>query len=121
MARPKLPPEEKAEKDRCNKVRDMMRRAWSRDPERFEVLRKSRRPYKGENARQRFEHQCNICKKWFKQSDVQVDHVVPTGQFLSRDQIGEFAYRLFFGELQVLCSTCHKIKTKEDLIQIRSS
>jgi 5-methylcytosine-specific restriction endonuclease McrA len=120
MTKPKLSVEEKKERDRCNKIRGMLRRAWSRDPERFEVLRKSRRPYKGENARQRFEHQCNMCKKYYKQSDVQVDHVVPTGQFLYRHQLGQFAERLFYGVLQVLCSSCHKTKTKQDLLDMRA-
>ena len=103
-------------RDRCNKLRAMFRRAWSRDPKRFEVLRDSRRPYTGDNKRQRFEHQCNICKEWFKQSDVQVDHIIECGSFLelSVKSIGQFAYRLFQGDLQVLCKPCHNKKSKEE-------
>lgn len=108
--------EEQEIRDRCNKLRAMLRRAWSRDPKRFDVLRKSRRPYVGENKRQRFEHQCNICKEWFKQSDVQVDHIIAAGSFLELtvECVGRFAMNLFQGELQVLCSTCHKKKSKEE-------
>lgn len=106
----------KDEVDRCNKLRSMLRRAWSRDPKRFQCLRDSRRPYVGENKRQRFEHQCNICKEWFKQSDVQVDHIIPAGSFLelTAECLGGFALRLFNGELQIACSDCHKKKTKEE-------
>lgn len=94
----------------------MFRRAWSKDPKRYECLRANRRPYVGPNKRQRFEHQCNICKDWFKQDEVQIDHIIPAGSFLelTEECLGGFAWRLFQGELQKLCSECHKIKTKED-------
>lgn len=106
--------EEQIEVDRCNKIRQMLRRAWSRDPKRFECLKDNRRKYVGENKKQRFEHQCNICKEWFKQSDVQIDHVTPCGSFLKYEQLGEWAGRLFLGDLQKVCSECHKIKTKAE-------
>lgn len=114
--------EEQEIRDRCNKLRAMLRRAWSRDPKRFEVLRKSRRPYEGENKRQRFEHQCNICKEWFKQSDVQVDHDIPCGSFLelTPECLGEFAFRMFEGKLNVLCTLCHKKKSKEENAERRN-
>ena len=107
---------EKEEKARCNKLRAMLRRAWSSDPRRYAVLKANRRPYKGPNKRQRFEHQCNICKEWFKQDEVQVDHIIPCGSFLklTLECFGGFAWRLFEGELQKLCKGCHNEKTKED-------
>lgn len=110
----KLTAAEKEVRKRCNQVRAMMRRAWSRDPERYRCIREGRRDYEGPNKRQRFEYQCNMCKEWFKQGDLQVDHIIPCGSFLNYDDIGGFAYRLFFGELQKLCKPCHLKKTKED-------
>lgn len=103
-------------RDRCNKLRAMFRRAWSKDPKRYDCLKANRRKYEGNNKRQRFEHQCNICKKWFKQDDVQIDHIEPAGSFLelTPECMGNFVYRLFEGRLQKLCSSCHKIKTKAE-------
>jgi len=106
--------EEQEEKDRCNKIRSMLRRAWSRDPVRYEALRKARRAYAGDNKRQRFEYQCAICGEWWKQSDVSVDHCTPCGSFLNMEQIGEWVKRLFCGELQVLDKECHLKKTKQE-------
>ncbi len=106
-------------RDRCNKLRAMFRRAWSRDPKRFECLKANRRKYDGPNKRQRFEHQCNECKQWFKQDEVQIDHINPCGSFLelTPECIGGFVYRLFEGSLQKLCGECHKKKTKQERLK----
>jgi hypothetical protein len=107
---------EQQTRDRCNKIRSMLRRAWSKDPKRLQCLKDNRRKYVGDNKRQRFEHECNICKNWYKQDEMQIDHIVPAGSFLELTPkcIGEFAYKLFEGRLQKLCKACHKIKTKEE-------
>lgn len=107
---------EQAIRDRCNKLRSMFRRAWSKDPKRLECLKENRRKYEGPNKRQRFEHQCNVCKKWFKQDEVQIDHVNPAGSFLelTPECLGNFVFNLFEGELQKLCKECHKKKTAEE-------
>ena len=62
-------------------------------------------------------YQCALCKDEFTQKDVQVYHIKPvidpkTG-FTTWDK---YIKRLFCDEtnLQVLCITCHKIKTKEE-------
>lgn len=108
--------EEQEIRDRCNKLRAMFRRAWSKDPKRLECLKNNRRKYVGPNKRQRFEHQCNSCKEWFKQDDVQIDHIEPAGSFLelTPECIGNFVYRLFEGKLQKLCIACHKVKSAEE-------
>lgn len=110
-------PEEQAIRDRCTQLRALFRRAWSRDPKRFACLAASRRKYNGPNKRQKYEHQCAYCKKWYKGTEVQVDHITPAGSFLELtvDCIGKFVYNLFQGELQVLCIACHtNIKTKAE-------
>lgn len=77
---------------------------------------KARRPYKGTNKRQKFEYQCNKCKQWFPDKQVQVDHIVPAGRLAAFSDLPGFVERLFIEEdgLQVLCGGCHDIKTKEE-------
>lgn len=62
-------------------------------------------------------YRCNACDKEYVATGVQVDHIKPvvdpaTG-FTSWDT---FIKRLYCGEknLQVLCLTCHKTKTKKE-------
>lgn len=59
---------------------------------------------------------CATCCGEFPSKDVQVDHidpVVPASGFISWDSTIE---RLFCSKdnMQVLCSVCHKIKSKEE-------
>ena len=77
---------------------------------------KSRRTYSGPNKRQKFEYQCNRCKKWFAEKDVNVDHVIPAGSLKSAQDLPAFVERLFCEEsgLQVLCEKCHTIKTNQE-------
>lgn len=124
MVRKNLTKKQRDERSRCSQVRNMLRRAWSRDPNRYRTIRECRRDYKGENKRQRFEYQCNMCKQWFKQSEIQVDHIEPCGSFFNKETgrfsrmlFARFCYRLFFGELQCLCKPCHVIKGKEDRLK----
>ena len=59
---------------------------------------------------------CSKCKQLFKQKEVQVDHIVPAGTLKSFKDLEAFAENLFVGEdgLQVLCKTCHEVKTQEE-------
>jgi len=62
-------------------------------------------------------YKCNKCKNEFTSKDVEVDHIKPVIDpkkgFQSWDKYIE---RLFCDEtnLQVLCKTCHKIKTDKE-------
>ena len=75
---------------------------------------KARRLYKGVNKRQKFEYQCNSCKEWFAEKNVNVDHIVGAGSLNCADDLPGFVNRLFCesDNLQVLCSKCHDVKTK---------
>lgn len=64
---------------------------------------------------QKWEYQCNHCKKWFKGTDVQVDHIEPAGSLRDWDDLVPFLQRLTVEEgYQVLCVPCHKVKTDEE-------
>lgn len=72
----------------------------------------ARRAFKG-SGRQKWEYQCNECKKWFMEKNIQVDHIVDAGSLKSGDDLKSFVERCFVeaGGYQVLCKPCHQIKT----------
>lgn len=81
-------------------------------------LKKDGTPYKRPN----YEHLCNICNKWFKSSEVVMDHVEPVVDVDSNpdmpewEYIGKFAVDLLCYEdnFQKLCINCHDEKTKKE-------
>ena len=75
---------------------------------------KAKRAYKGPNKRQKFEYQCNECKNWFPEKQINVDHIVPAGSLNCAQDLPGFVERLFceIEHLQVLCEKCHDKKTK---------
>ena len=76
----------------------------------------ARRPYSGPNKRQKFEYQCNTCKKWYAEKLINVDHIIPAGTLKSAQDLSGFIERLFceIDNLQVLCEKCHDLKTKSE-------
>jgi 5-methylcytosine-specific restriction endonuclease McrA len=80
------------------------------------VLNSKSRPYVGENKRQKKEYQCNKCKKWFKRSDVEIDHIIECGSLKTWEDIVPFIQRLTAestDSFQILCKPDHLKKTKE--------
>lgn len=97
-------------------IRSALRRAYSRYPVKFQVLQASRRKPKGGK---RFEYQCKACRKWFPNSQVEVDHIEPAGKLSDYSDLPGFVERLFCEEdnLQVVCKGCHAIKTAEERVK----
>ena len=81
----------------------------------------AKRLYKGSNKRQKFEYQCNKCKKWFPDKQINVDHVMPAGELNKADDLPGFVERLFVEVegLQTLCLNCHNEKTKQEKQQLK--
>jgi 5-methylcytosine-specific restriction endonuclease McrA len=81
-----------------------------------EAKAKAKRPYTGPLKRQKFEYQCNHCKNWFPDKKINVDHICPAGSLNSAQNLPDFIERLFceVDNLQVLCETCHNVKTKSE-------
>lgn len=95
-------------------VRSSLRSRWLRWPPRAKCIEMARRPYKGPNKLQKYEVQCAICKGWFKQKEIEVDHWPhDAGSILSVDDIGPFVGRLYCetDNLRAVCKPCHKIHT----------
>lgn len=81
----------------------------------------AKRKYVGPNKRQKFEYQCNKCKGWFADKNIQVDHIIPAGSLNCAQDLPGFVERLFCEaeNLQCLCKNCHDIKSKEDKIKMK--
>ena len=81
----------------------------------------AKRPYKGVNKRQKFEYQCNKCKKWFPDKQINIDHILPAGELNKANDLPGFVERLFVEVegLQTLCLNCHDIKTQEEKEQLK--
>ena len=82
----------------------------------LECKRLNRRPYKGSNKRQKWEVQCNICKGWFMDKNINVDHIIPVGTLKSAADLPLFVENLFceIDNLQCACKKCHDGKTNNE-------
>ncbi len=99
-------------------LRSGLRSTYNKWPAKWEVLKAAKRPYTGKGKQQKWEFQCSECKKWHKQKDVSVDHIIPAGALNTFEDIPGFVERLFVGQdgLQILCAVCHNKKTQEERI-----
>ena len=97
-------------------IRSGLRRMSSRYPVKAQVKAAAKRKYNGEDKRRRFEYQCAECEGWFPDKEVCVDHIKPCGKLKDYSDLPEFVATLFCeaDNLQVLCDTCHKIKTDKE-------
>lgn len=96
----------------------LIRSGFRKFPNKYNVLKaalvgKEINPASGRMANM---YRCKKCKKKFPATGVQVDHidpVVPTTGFTTWD---DFILRMYCEEsgLQVLCSACHDLKTKQE-------
>jgi 5-methylcytosine-specific restriction endonuclease McrA len=86
--------------------------AWSGRKEALNASRKRFKEgkYKNGNTKWLYYYQCADCSEWFRDYEVEVDHVVEVDGF--KGSWDEFVSRMYNADnLQVLCCTCHQIKT----------
>ena len=93
-------------------IQNVLRRAYSRTSFYKNALNAARRPIK--DGRYRVGYECAHCGNVFPRKLVQVDHidpVIPVDKlpiYLSYD---EYVARLFTDALQILCKSCHSVKS----------
>ena len=94
-------------------LRSSLRKISQRHPPIYSALAAAKRPYTGDNPRQRVCFECAKCKGLFSSKQVAVDHRTDCGSLKSWDDVQGFMERLFCGEegLDVLCSECHDKKS----------
>lgn len=82
----------------------------------------AKRPYKGSSKLQKYEYQCNICKEYFSEKEIAIDHIVEAGSLKDYNDLPGFVERLFceVDGFQCLCNkrkdgkvSCHTIKTQD--------
>lgn len=100
------------------KLRSILRRGFMYWTPMKIALHAARRKSQSSNARLKWEFQCCVCKKWFPQKDIQLDHVHACGSLLSFEDVPQFIQNLIPEDpnaYQVLCKkTCHQLKTNEE-------
>lgn len=90
-------------------IRSALRSSSQKWPPRIHAKQARRRAYHGPNARQKWEYRCDDCGGWFKDKEVQMDHLEPCGPIRSFEDVGEFARRLYCEAdgFALLCVDCH--------------
>ncbi len=97
-----------------NYLRGCLRKAWSTNPIKLEVIREKRKQIKNPNPRGNkptvWGFDCEMCKKTFTLSEGQVDHKTPAGKLSKVDDIQGFVERLLFvskDDLRLVCKGCN--------------
>lgn len=72
------------------------------------ALSKAKRKNESNNKRLKWEFQCNACKKYFPQKNVEVHHSIEAGSLKCANDLPGFVERLFAEDgWVVLCRDCH--------------
>jgi hypothetical protein len=79
-------------------------------------LQKARRPSQSANKRLKWEYQCNHCKDWWPQTQVEINHIIPVGTLKCAQDLPLFVENLFceIDNLECVCVTCHKKHHKKE-------
>ena len=79
----------------------------------YEALAAAKRPYIGNNPRQKICYLCAKCQNTFSAKEVAVDHRLDAGSLKGWEDVQGFMQRLFCGRegLDILCNNCHDVKT----------
>lgn len=104
------------ESEYWGKVRQALRQAMRYWKVGQAVKAKARRKYKGKNKRQKYEYQCAECKGWFRDKEVQIDHIIEVGSLRCSEDLAGFLERLTpesESAFQLMCKSCHQIKTNK--------
>lgn len=97
-------------------IRSALRTGMRFYPPKLEALAQAKRKYTGDNKRIKTVYECASCKELFIGKNVQVDHIKPAGKLLDYSDLSKFVETLYcdVSNLQVLCITCHKVKTNSE-------
>lgn len=87
---------------------------WKKHPVRLEIMKAGRkRMLNKKSGRMSYHHQCNKCKQWKPESEIEVNHIETVGT-LTLDNVAEHVARLAIVDtkkLEKCCKDCHSIIT----------
>lgn len=106
-------------------LRGCLRKAWSNNPIKHNLIKKKRRQIPNPNSNGKkptvWGFDCEICNGVYAMSHCQVDHIKPVGSLQKTEDIQGFVERLLYvseDDLQVLCVECHEIKTLQERLGV---
>ena len=95
-------------------LRGCLRKAWSRNPCKLNVIKKQRKQITNPNPRGNkltvWGAECSMCHKDFVLKDIQVDHITPAGSLQKTEDIQGFVERLLYvteDDLRLVCKGCN--------------
>lgn len=95
-------------------LRGCLRKAWSRNPVKLNVLKAKRKQIKNPNPKGNkptvWGAECEMCHKEFVLKDIQVDHVIAAGSLTKTEDIQGFVERLLYvteDSLRLVCKWCN--------------
>lgn len=102
-------------------LRGCLRKAWSRNPVKLEVLKAQRRQIANPNPKGKkatvWGATCAMCGGVFPLKDIQVDHILAAGTLTCKEDIPGFIERLLFvnkDDLRTVCKKCNSILAYQD-------
>lgn len=96
-------------------MRDAVRKKWMYSPTKLAFLLSQRIPDMNPATRTKWLQKCNICDNFFKEGDVNVDHIKGEKQFVNWEDAQSYASSILdvpFVGMQILCLPCHKTKSR---------
>lgn len=99
-------------------IRSALRQASIKWPPTQLAWKLVQRPSQLNDKRIKYEYQCDECKGWFKRSECENNHLVPTGvmmEGMDHRTIGDWVDRLLapVRHYQILCKSCHQTLTNQ--------
>ena len=95
-------------------LRGCLRKAWSTNPIKLNVIRNSRYQIPNPNPKGNkltvWGFDCKLCGKTFSLKDGNVDHITPAGSLQKTEDIQGFVERLLYVEeadLRLICKSCN--------------
>lgn len=102
-------------------LRGCLRKAWSNNPIKIQVLKNKRKQIVNPNPKGKKSHvwgfDCEMCKGTFIISEGQVDHIHPAGTLREKEDIQGFVERLLFvteDDLRLVCKACNNALAMAD-------
>lgn len=99
-------------------ITSVIRKGFSRYPPKYETLAEAKlgKQVNSKTGRLAEHYKCSSCNGSFTNSEVQVDHINPVVPITGWVSWDSFIENLFCSKdnLQVLCSKCHKKKSREE-------